>query len=370
MMNLENLIERAVSAHATDLHICENAVPRIRVDTELFPFPGASPINMDEAISHIFDNLSKAESDIARKKFEEGKDIDCAFSVHSGSRIRANIYYTEAGKAAALRIIPYKRMTAEEIGIPFSAIEICREKSGLFIVTGANGSGKTSTLAAMIDVINASRKVHILTIEDPIEYQIKSSVALVSQREVGIHAPSFYSALRSAVRENPDVIMLGEMRDLETTRTAIELAETGHLVLATLHTRNVPSTIDRLISQFPANEQAQTRMMIASNIKGILAQTLLAKRSGGLIASFELLISTPAVSNIIREAKIPQLVSAMQTGHQYGMITMEESLLRLVERNVVSAKEALSKSPDPQRLIQYMKESDKIPIETMRDILK
>ena len=210
--------------------------------------------------------------------------------------------------------------------------------------------GKSTTIAALIDIMNSTRQVHILTIENPIEHVFKSRKALITQREVGTHTPDFYSALRSSVRENPDVIIVGELRDLETTRTAIELAETGHLVIASLHTRTAISTIDRLIGQFPSAEQQQIRMMISESLIGVLSQTLLVRKSGGLVAAFEVLIATPAVRNLIREQKIPQIKSLMQTGKNIGMFTLDDSLLGLAESGTVSAEEALSKSQSREEL--------------------
>ena len=305
---------------------------------------------MQSLVDEIFDYLTEDERNAMLALRKAGKDMDCAFSNISGIRLRANIYKTQGGLCAALRIIRPDRLSAGEIGLPFSVTDVCNKKSGLFLITGANGMGKSTTIAALIDIMNSTRQVHILTIENPIEHVFKSRKALITQREVGTHTPDFYSALRSSVRENPDVIIVGELRDLETTRTAIELAETGHLVIASLHTRTAISTIDRLIGQFPSAEQQQIRMMISESLIGVLSQTLLVRKSGGLVAAFEVLIATPAVRNLIREQKIPQIKSLMQTGKNIGMFTLDDSLLGLAESGTVSAEEALSKSQSREEL--------------------
>ena len=333
MIDIDILIEGAIAKKATDIHLRTNDCPRLRIDTVLKPDESLPYIAPEIAAERII--LKQQNPERLRQRLQENREIDVAFSSASGARVRANIYKCESGLQIALRIIPAKRLTAEQIGLPFPIADICRSRSGLFLITGANGSGKTSTLASMIDIINASRNVHILTIEDPIEYVFKNGKSLVSQREIGRDSSSFYEALRMSVRENPDVVVLGEMRDLETTRTAIELSETGHLVFATLHTRAATSAIDRLIGQFPAAEQQQIRLMIADNLIGVLSQTLLPKRAGGLVAAFEFLSATPAVRNLIREQKVPQIFSIIQMGAKQGMCTMEDSIANLKNRGII-----------------------------------
>ena len=343
MNEFDTLIEVGLRTRATDIHICENLTPRLRIDNRLQEFSQFyAPPNL--VVEQILSRLPPNISEKSAKQFAEGKDIDCAITTFSNSRVRANIYRTNAGTQIALRILPAKILTAGEIGLPFAITEVCKKKSGLFVVTGANSSGKTTTLASLIEIINNSQPAHILTIENPIEYVFKNKMSIISQREVGIHTPSFYDALRSAVRENPDVVVLGEMRDIETTRIAIELAEMGRLVFATLHTRTATSTIDRLIGQFPSGEQEQIRMMISENLIGVLSQTLLAKKAGGLIAGFEYLQTTDAVKNMIRERKIPQLLSVMQTSRNLGMMTMEDSIKGLLEKGIITEEEAKLKS--------------------------
>lgn len=350
MKDLDTIIETAFRKNASDIHLRDGAKARIRIDNSLAEFPDLPTVNMQSLVDEIFDYLTEDERNAMLALRKAGKDMDCAFSNISGIRLRANIYKTQGGLCAALRIIRPNRLSAGEIGLPFSVTDVCNKKSGLFLVTGANGMGKSTTIAALIDIMNSTRQVHILTIENPIEHVFKSRKALITQREVGTHTPDFYSALRSSVRENPDVIIVGELRDLETTRTAIELAETGHLVIASLHTRTAISTIDRLIGQFPSAEQQQIRMMISESLIGVLSQTLLVRKSGGLVAAFEVLIATPAVRNLIREQKIPQIKSLMQTGKNIGMFTLDDSLLGLAESGTVSAEEALSKSQSRDEL--------------------
>ncbi len=350
MKDLDTIIETAFRKNASDIHLRDGAKARIRIDNSLAEFPDLPTVNMQSLVDEIFDYLTEDERNAMLALRKAGKDMDCAFSNISGIRLRANIYKTQGGLCAALRIIRPDRLSAGEIGLPFSVTDVCNKKSGLFLVTGANGMGKSTTIAALIDIMNSTRQVHILTIENPIEHVFKSRKALITQREVGTHTPDFYSALRSSVRENPDVIIVGELRDLETTRTAIELAETGHLVIASLHTRTAISTIDRLIGQFPSAEQQQIRMMISESLIGVLSQTLLVRKSGGLVAAFEVLIATPAVRNLIREQKIPQIKSLMQTGKNIGMFTLDDSLLGLAESGTVSAEEALSKSQSRDEL--------------------
>lgn len=350
MKDLDTIIETAFRKNASDIHLRDGAKARIRIYNSLAEFPDLPTVNMQSLVDEIFDYLTEDERNAMLALRKAGKDMDCAFSNISGIRLRANIYKTQGGLCAALRIIRPDRLSAGEIGLPFSVTDVCNKKSGLFLITGANGMGKSTTIAALIDIMNSTRQVHILTIENPIEHVFKSRKALITQREVGTHTPDFYSALRSSVRENPDVIIVGELRDLETTRTAIELAETGHLVIASLHTRTAISTIDRLIGQFPSAEQQQIRMMISESLIGVLSQTLLVRKSGGLVAAFEVLIATPAVRNLIREQKIPQIKSLMQTGKNIGMFTLDDSLLGLAESGTVSAEEALSKSQSRDEL--------------------
>lgn len=340
IIDFENLMDGAVRAGATDVHITVGKVPRLRVDRKLVMGACHNIMEHDTVlgvIEYVLSQLKGEEAAKRRAAWDSKKDVDCAFTYKSMVRVRVNIFRTEKGESIAFRIMQPRRFSVTEIGIPFPAVEFCNAKGGFFLVSGATGSGKTTTLAALIDVINKTRTAHILTVEDPVEYIFEDNLSIISQREVGVHVDSFYSALRSSLRENPDVVVVGELRDLETTRIAIEMAETGHLVFATLHSRGAVSSIDRLVGQFPAGEQNQIRQMISESLLGILSQRLFAKKGGGLVAAFELLCATPAVRNLIREQKYGQICSTIQTGADYGMVTMESSIARLIQLGKISA---------------------------------
>ena len=340
IIDFENLMDGAVRAGATDVHITVGKVPRLRVDRKLVMGACHNIMERDTVlgvIEYVLSQLKGEEAAKRRAAWDSKKDVDCAFTYKSMVRVRVNIFRTEKGESIAFRIMQPRRFSVTEIGIPFPAVEFCNAKGGFFLVSGATGSGKTTTLAALIDVINKTRTAHILTVEDPVEYIFEDNLSIISQREVGVHVDSFYSALRSSLRENPDVVVVGELRDLETTRIAIEMAETGHLVFATLHSRGAVSSIDRLVGQFPAGEQNQIRQMISESLLGILSQRLFAKKGGGLVAAFELLCATPAVRNQIREQKYGQICSTIQTGADYGMVTMESSIARLIQLGKISA---------------------------------
>ena len=340
IIDFENLMDGAVRAGATDVHITVGKVPRLRVDRKLVMGACHNIMERDTVlgvIEYVLSQLKGEEAAKRRAAWDSKKDVDCAFTYKSMVRVRVNIFRTEKGESIAFRIMQPRRFSVTEIGIPFPAVEFCNAKGGFFLVSGAAGSGKTTTLAALIDVINKTRTAHILTVEDPVEYIFEDNLSIISQREVGVHVDSFYSALRSSLRENPDVVVVGELRDLETTRIAIEMAETGHLVFATLHSRGAVSSIDRLVGQFPAGEQNQIRQMISEILLGILSQRLFAKKGGGLVAAFELLCATPAVRNLIREQKYGQICSTIQTGADYGMVTMESSIARLIQLGKISA---------------------------------
>lgn len=340
IIDFENLMDGAVRAGATDVHITVGKVPRLRVDRKLVMGACHNIMERDTVlgvIEYVLSQLKGEEAAKRRAAWDSKKDVDCAFTYKSMVRVRVNIFRTEKGESIAFRIMQPRRFSVTEIGIPFPAVEFCNAKGGFFLVSGATGSSKTTTLAALIDVINKTRTAHILTVEDPVEYIFEDNLSIISQREVGVHVDSFYSALRSSLRENPDVVVVGELRDLETTRIAIEMAETGHLVFATLHSRGAVSSIDRLVGQFPAGEQNQIRQMISESLLGILSQRLFAKKGGGLVAAFELLCATPAVRNLIREQKYGQICSTIQTGADYGMVTMESSIARLIQLGKISA---------------------------------
>jgi twitching motility protein PilT len=286
--------------------------------------------------------------DAQRRIFEEKSDIDFSIELGETARFRVNIFRQRKGMGAVFRIIPTKLLSLEQLGMPGILGQMTRREKGLILVTGPTGSGKSTTLAAMIDLINNEREGHILTVEDPIEFVHNSKKCLVNQREVGPHTLSFSNALRAALREDPDIILVGEMRDLETIQLALTAAETGHLVFGTLHTSSAPKTVDRIIDVFPANQQGQIRAMLSESIQAIVTQTLCKKVGGGRVAALEILLGTTAVRNLIRENKIHQIPSVIQTSQGVGMKTMEAALIELVEKNMITAESAIEKTGNPK----------------------
>jgi twitching motility protein PilT len=341
-MDITQLLTFAHREGASDVHLSSGEPPMVRIhgDMKRIEHP---PLTADEVHRMVFDIMN----DATRKQFQETNDVDFSFELGDVARFRVNVFRTRKGEAAVFRTIPTKVMTIDELGLPPVIKEICKKEKGLVLVTGPTGSGKSTTLAAMIDYINETYEGHILTIEDPIEFVHRSKKCLVNQREVGPHTMSFNAALRGALREDPDVILVGEMRDLETISLALTAAETGHLVFATVHTSSAPKTVDRIIDVFPAAQQGQIRAMFAESIQAIITQTLVKKRAGGRIAALEILIGTPAVRNLIRENKIHQLPSALQTGQAWGMQTLDMALLDLVARGLVTKEEAQSRTLTP-----------------------
>jgi twitching motility protein PilT len=279
-----------------------------------------------------------------QEEFSKRHDTDFAYEIPGLARFRANIFMDRKGMGGVFRIIPAKITTAEQLGLSKAILDLCNLSKGLVVVTGPTGSGKSTTLCAMVNHINFNREDHIITIEDPIEFTHENQKCLVNQREVNNHTDSFKDALRAALREDPDILLVGEMRDLETISIAIETAETGHLVFGTLHTTTAASTVDRIIDQFPADRQQQIRVMLSESLKGVIAQTLLPKKGGGRVAALEVLIVTPAISNLIREGKTFQIPSAMQTGKQHGMVMLNDALMELVQKGIVEPRDAYLKS--------------------------
>jgi twitching motility protein PilT len=292
-----------------------------------------------------------------REEFARRNDTDFAYEVPGVARFRCNLFRDRKGVGGVFRVIPSRIMTAEEMNLSKEILQLCHLPKGLVLVTGPTGSGKSTTLCALIDYINRQRTDHIITIEDPIEFVHENKKCLINQRQVGEHTDSFKDALRAALREDPDIVLVGEMRDLETVAIAIETAETGHLVFGTLHTSSAPSTVDRIIDQFPADRQGQIRVMLAESLKGVISQTLCKRMGGGRVPVLEILITTPSVSNLIREAKIFQIPSIMQTGKRYGMCLMNESFTDLVRRKVVEPQEAYAKAMDKPGLINLFKKN-------------
>jgi twitching motility protein PilT len=291
-----------------------------------------------------------------KEEYERTRDTDFSYELPGAARFRCNAFRDRHGPGAVFRLIPSKVATVEELGLPQAVQEFCRLPKGLILVTGPTGSGKSTTLAAMIDLINRTRKDHIITIEDPIEFVHENKSCMINQRELHSHTDSFARALRAALREDPDIVLVGEMRDLETTHIAIETAETGHLVFGTLHTTSAASTVGRLIDQFPADQQEQIRTMLSTSLKGVVAQTLLGRKDGaGRVAAFEILIVNSAVQNHIREGKTHQIPSTMQISNKLGMVCLNDAILKLVMEGQVSAEEALARAVDKEDLRQRLK---------------
>jgi twitching motility protein PilT len=315
-----------------------------------------TPIEGKDVIAHEYarDVLWELMPEKNRAEFKERHDTDFAYEIKGVARWRANIFMDRNGIGGVFRLIPDKILTVDDLGLAEDIRKLCFLSKGLVLVTGPTGSGKSTTLAAMIDLVNAKRSGHIITIEDPIEFVHSNKKCLVNQREVHNHTNSFSTALRAALREDPDIVLVGEMRDLETTRIAIETAETGHLVFGTLHTNTAPSTVDRLINQFPANEQDQIRQMLASSLKGVISQTLLKKIGGGRVAALEILIVNPAVASNLREGKTYQIYSVMQTGAKLGNVLLNDALLKHVKAKLVDPKDAYIKAVDKDDFIRRL----------------
>ncbi len=340
---LNRYLRRMLELGASDLHFCSGEVPIVRIDGEMRPLEKGHAKLTDEQVRSV---LYEVITPRAKHQFETRSDADFAHSIEGLSRFRANYFADRRGMGGVLRQIPFKIVPPEKLGLPQQVLDLCWLSKGLVVVTGPTGSGKSTTLATLVDYINRNRRDHIITIEDPIEFVHDNKMCLVNQREVGAHTATFKNALRAALREDPDIVLVGEMRDLETISIAIKTAETGHLVFGTLHTTTAASTVDRVIEQFPPDQQAQIRTMLSESLKGIIAQVLCKKKGGGRAAAFEVLIANAAVSNLIRESKTYQLTSIMQTGRKNGMQTMNDHLLELVKSKTVEPKEAFIKSND------------------------
>ena len=336
---LERLLRLLVERGGSDLHLRCGESPLIRKDGELVRFDEPA---LDDAQLHAM--LVSIMPERNRHEFAETNDTDYAYEIEGVARFRANAMRERKGCGAVFRVIPAEIVSAEKLGLPACVQQLCQLTKGLVLVTGPTGSGKSTTLAAMIDLVNRTRSEHILTIEDPIEFVHPNKQCLVTQRHVGVHTTSFKSALRAALREDPDIVLVGELRDLETVAIAVETAETGHLVFGTLHTTTAPGTVDRLIGQFPADRQEQIRVALSESLKGVISQTLCRKIGGGRVAAQEILLSIPAVANLIREGKMFQLPSVMQTSKRLGMQTLNDALLDLVDRKLVEPQEAYTKA--------------------------
>jgi twitching motility protein PilT len=338
-MDIAELLAFAVKNHASDLHLSAGLPPMIRVDGDIRRI-NVPPLEHKEVHALIYDIMN----DKQRRDYEEFLETDFSFELPGIARFRVNAFHQDRGAAAVFRTIPSKVLTLDDLNCPPVFKELTQKPRGLILVTGPTGSGKSTTLAAMIDYINSNNYSHILTIEDPIEFVHQSKKSLVNQREVHRDTQSFNAALRSALREDPDVILVGEMRDLETIRLALTAAETGHLVFGTLHTSSAAKTIDRIIDVFPAEEKDMVRAMLSESLQAVIAQTLLKKVGGGRTAAWEIMIGTPAIRNLIRENKVAQMYSAIQTGRKDGMQTLDQHLMELVEKGIISRQAARVKA--------------------------
>jgi twitching motility protein PilT len=345
--SIDQLLEQMVARNASDLHLSVGTPPALRVRGHIERLDEFAPLSGDDTRGLLYRILSTER----QKQLEVNRQLDFSHSIPGLARFRVNVYFQRGSVGAAFRLIPDELKTLEELGLPASLRELAEKPRGLVLVTGPTGSGKSTTLAAMIDEINRTRAEHILTIEDPVEFVHRHKGCIVNQREIGPDAPSFADALRAALRQDPDVILLGEMRDLETIATALTAAETGHLVLGTLHTQSAPGTIDRIIDVFPAEQQAQVRMQIAGALQGVVTQTLMPTADGnGRVPALEILLPDDAVRNLIRSAKVEQIYSVMQTSTGRGMQTMEHALAELIVRGVVTWETAVSRSSRPDQL--------------------
>jgi twitching motility protein PilT len=347
---MDSLFAKMAEMGASDLHLSTSMPPLVRADGKIKPLEDSKEPMSADAMRSLLTSIMPTKN---QEEFAARHDTDFAYEIPGLARFRCNIFMDRKGMGGVFRIIPAKMTTAEQLGLSQAVLGLCELSKGLVVVTGPTGSGKSTTLCGMVNYINMNREEHIITIEDPIEFVHDNQKCLVNQREVHNHTDSFKGALRAALREDPDILLVGEMRDLETISIAIETAETGHLVFGTLHTTTAPSTVDRIIDQFPADRQQQIRVMLSESLKGVIAQTLLPKKGGGRVAALEVLIVTPAISNLIREGKTFQIPSAMQTGKNHGMVMLNDALFAHVQNGTVEPRDA------------YVKAVDKTGFETM-----
>jgi len=344
---IDALLRTMVDLKASDLHLSSECPPMIRKDGEMAAVPGWPTLSAGDVKNLIWPITPERN----KEQFEKCHDADYAYEIEGLARFRVNVFMDRKGVGSVFRVIPSKIITAEDLNLSKEILGLCKLPKGLVLVTGPTGSGKSTTLCAMIDYINRNRKDHMITVEDPIEFVHENKSCLINQREVHEHTDSFKSALRAALREDPDIVYIGEMRDLETISIAIETAETGHLVFGTLHTSTAPSTVDRIIDQFPGDKQDQIRMMLADSLRGVICQMLCKKIGGGRAAAMEVLIVTPSISNLIREKKTFMIQSILQTGKNLGMCTMNDSFLELVKQRAVAPEEAYEKALDKPGLL-------------------
>ena len=349
MISLRDLLEQMVKMDASDLHLTVGSPPVVRVDGKL------QRLNYDMMTSEMTKKICYSMLNEKQKmKFEQHSELDFSFGIEQMSRFRCNMFMQRGNIAVAIRQIPYKIRTFDELALPKVIAEFSRLPRGLVLVTGPTGSGKSTTLASVIDKINKERPVHIITVEDPIEYLHRHQTALINQREVFSDTPSFSSALKYALREDPDVVLIGEMRDLETIESALSISETGHLAFATLHTNSASESINRIIDAFPTNQQEQIRVSLSFSLQAIVSQTLIPKIGGGRVMALEILVVTPAIRALIRDDKIHQMYSMIQSGQKFGMKTMNQSLFDLYSGGKITINDAMSYSHNPQELGDMM----------------
>jgi twitching motility protein PilT len=349
MVSLRELLEQMVRMGASDLHLTAGSPPVVRVDGKLQRMP-FDMLTGEETKKIAYSMLNEKQ----KLKFEQNWELDFSFGIESMSRFRANIFMQRGNAAVALRQIPYEIRSFDQLGLPKVIADFARLPRGLVLVTGPTGSGKSTSLAAVIDKINKERPVHIITVEDPIEYLHRHQTALVNQREVYSDTPSFASALKYALREDPDVVLVGEMRDLETIQAALSISETGHLAFATLHTNSCAETINRIVDVFPTNQQEQIRVTLSFVLQAVVSQVLIPKIGGGRVMAMEIMIATPAVRAIIRDDKIHQLYSMIQSGQKFGMKTMNQSLGELYQTGKISLNDAMGTSSNQQELSEML----------------
>jgi twitching motility protein PilT len=349
-VHIDDLLRIVVEKGASDLHMCVGVPPIIRIDGQLLPlnYERISPLDCQRVMYDVL-------SDEQIQRFEEQLELDFSYALGRVARFRVNIYRDRGAVAGAFRLIPAKIPTIRDLGLPVVLEELTRKPRGLIIVTGPTGSGKSTTLAGMINQINNERSLHVITIEDPIEYLHQHKYCVINQREVGQDTHEFANALRAALREDPDVILVGEMRDLETMSNAIRAAETGHLVLSTLHTNSAAQTVDRIVDSFPANQQDQIRLMLSNSLEAVLCQQLM-PRAGlpGRVAAMEIMTATPAIRNLIRESKSHQITSIIQTSANVGMQTMDQHLRELYQRGIITYDDAMSRAMNAEELAKMI----------------